>query len=1038
MKTMFTLLKGMVTLVMILSAGYALTAQTCEPVSDIFNLGGTSHDDGFQNINSTYSTTVLNDGSFVVTWETRDDVDGDDTGGFFQIFNEEGSAITDVIVPYADYNPSGTGRQGSFGPMVVALNSGFVIAWTSRDGPGDTGPVGDEQQDIIFRVYSNLGNPVSASTRLSVPGEEDKLNGILPLSTGGFVILFHIDEDNTGNNDDYFIATYDANGMSTSPQVNISGGAHDDAFQTVSSNQSMVDLGSGKFAVAWESRDDIDGNGNGGFIRIFNADGTPVSPVIMPYADINSGGTGDQATPGPLLTLLENGNFVVSWESEGGPGDLGTIEVEQDIYFRVYNDDGNPVSNTLKANSDNTAIEAEMVNVVALTGGNFAVLYHRQEENPGNNKDDYFVRTFSPNGIAAGASLEISDGTHLEAFCTVDNNGHGMVPLSNGNFAVGWAARDAADGDQSGIYYRVFNTQGAAVSGVILPYADINPTGQGDQSPFGPKLEALPSGFAIAWISELGPGDVGPPEDDQKVDTYHRIIDNNGMPLCGTAKTNAGSEAEEERLMALQGLENGNLAVVFKDDEDDTGNKDDFFVRVVGGTSLQTVCPTLNSISLSSSSICLGQTFDVTVTGLQNMAMSDNNDQNYGLSFVAFTNQTTNPYSGGTNLGTISFSNLGGGGATASIQNVNIMNADADLYIYAILNASPDDATCAPFLQATIAINENPVVSLVGLPDLCEDTGVQSNLGGGTPVGGTYTGPGVTDDGNGMTYSFNPAAAGVGVHSITYSYTSAAGCSGSDAKQLEVFALPMVSLPAQDVQCVNDPTQNGLGGGTPEGGIYSGPGVMDDGNGETFTFDPATAGVGVHTITYSYSSAAGCSSSGSNTIEVFDLPAVSLDLADTLLMTQASPLTGLGGGFPLGGTYTSNFPDEMMDDGNGETFSFTDQIFIGDFIQIIYTYTDANGCSNTATHNVFIGDSTTSTDELEELPFKIYPNPTTGLISLQDIEADEIKVYDRIGRLVNSFSNPGNTIDLTDQIPGMYILIIQADEKHYAAKIIKE
>src|SRR5690606_17760943 len=30
------------------------------------------------------------------------------------------------------------------------------------------------------------------------------------------------------------------------------------------------------------------------------------------------------------------------------------------------------------------------------------------------------------------------------------------------------------------------------------------------------------------------------------------------------------------------------------------------------------------------------------------------------------------------------------------------------------------------------------------------------------------SGPGVTDDGNGLTYTFDPIAAGIGVHTITY------------------------------------------------------------------------------------------------------------------------------------------------------------------------------------------------------------------------------------------------------------------------------
>lgn len=58
--------------------------------------------------------------------------------------------------------------------------------------------------------------------------------------------------------------------------------------------------------------------------------------------------------------------------------------------------------------------------------------------------------------------------------------------------------------------------------------------------------------------------------------------------------------------------------------------------------------------------------------------------------------------------------------------------------------------------------------------------------GGGTPFGGTYSGPGVTDNGNG-TYTFNPAVAGEGVHTITYSVPQTACAAASSASdQIEV------------------------------------------------------------------------------------------------------------------------------------------------------------------------------------------------------------------------------------------------------------
>jgi len=139
-------------------------------------------------------------------------------------------------------------------------------------------------------------------------------------------------------------------------------------------------------------------------------------------------------------------------------------------------------------------------------------------------------------------------------------------------------------------------------------------------------------------------------------------------------------------------------------------------------------------------------------------------------------------------------------------------------------------------------------VTYTALADLCVNAGVQTGLGSGSPTGGVYSGTGVTDDGNGMTYSFDPAAAGVGTHTITY--TVGGACSGSANDAVEVFALPSVTFTALADLCVNAGVQLASIGGSPTGGVYSGAGVTDLGDGLNYTFDPAAAGVGVHTITY--------------------------------------------------------------------------------------------------------------------------------------------------------------------------------------------
>jgi len=97
-----------------------------------------------------------------------------------------------------------------------------------------------------------------------------------------------------------------------------------------------------------------------------------------------------------------------------------------------------------------------------------------------------------------------------------------------------------------------------------------------------------------------------------------------------------------------------------------------------------------------------------------------------------------------------------------------------------------DDNGCTETLMITLNDPPLPVVSFTAPADLLISDGVQAGLGGGTPAGGVYSGSGVTDDGNGMTYSFDPAAAGVGIHTLTYSYTDANGCSSEASDDVEV------------------------------------------------------------------------------------------------------------------------------------------------------------------------------------------------------------------------------------------------------------
>ena len=226
--------------------------------------------------------------------------------------------------------------------------------------------------------------------------------------------------------------------------------------------------------------------------------------------------------------------------------------------------------------------------------------------------------------------------------------------------------------------------------------------------------------------------------------------------------------------------------------------------------------------------------------------MTTNMDQDYGIRFVAFTSAPADPYVGGTDLGTVAFGSLTGGGTTAALTGVSLGTAGT-YTVYAVLNPVPSDVGCRPSaVSATLTVNALPVVTMAipaNQDEYCVNDAITLINLAGNPTGGVYSGSGVTDLANGISFTFNPALAGVGVHTVTYTFTDINGCTNTATDDITVLALPNVTMTVTEpATCITDGVQTGRGGGTPTGGTYSGPGVSDDGKGMTYRFNPAEAG----------------------------------------------------------------------------------------------------------------------------------------------------------------------------------------------------
>ncbi|MCF8298287.1 MAG: FG-GAP-like repeat-containing protein [Saprospiraceae bacterium] len=167
--------------------------------------------------------------------------------------------------------------------------------------------------------------------------------------------------------------------------------------------------------------------------------------------------------------------------------------------------------------------------------------------------------------------------------------------------------------------------------------------------------------------------------------------------------------------------------------------------------------------------------------------------------------------------------------------------------------------------------------------------------------------------------------------SVTSTYTvtvSSASSSTTATIILTVNPTPIVSFSGLlSSYCVN--SQAVTLTGNPSGGSFMGSGI------NAYNFSPSIAGSGTHQIIYSFTSSLGCFNSDTQTVVIHELPIVSFSGLAQNYCTNSPQDTLIG--TPLGGTFSGTGI-------NGNIFNPT--IAGTGFFNITYSYSDANGCSN--------------------------------------------------------------------------------------------
>jgi PKD repeat protein len=325
---------------------------------------------------------------------------------------------------------------------------------------------------------------------------------------------------------------------------------------------------------------------------------------------------------------------------------------------------------------------------------------------------------------------------------------------------------------------------------------------------------------------------------------------------------------------------------------------------------------------------------------------------------------------------------------------------------------------CTNTTTLTVSVNALPNVNSTASSNaVCIGNSVTLNAGGASTYAwmpGSLSGSTVTD---------TPVA----TTTYTVTGTDANGCSNTATVNVTVNTLPSVSASASSpsVCAGSSVTLTGSGAST-----YTWmPGSLA---GSSVTDVPSSA----TTYTVTGTDANGCSNTSTISVGVNPLPSVSVTLPMDTFCNIDGP-TALSGGSPAGGTFS----------GPGVSGNNFDPSSVGaGTYNIVYSFTDGNGCSDSASQMVVV-DVCSGVDNVDEtIDVSVTPNPNNGefVLSFNIGSSDDyvIEIHNAIGQIVysemlNNFSGQyRNDINLSEFGRGMYTVRLRSSDDETVIRVI--
>jgi len=311
--------------------------------------------------------------------------------------------------------------ENTSGPDIfrVHVTASDRFGWLQTEASFDIQATGTLDRLLPAGTEQAIAPPFGASAK-------DSLTNVLALEDGHWLSLWRTYGVDAAKTDGVHAQLYAADGTALGSAFQVNTVAAYNQFAPVAAA-----LADGGFVVCWASQNQ-DGSATGVYGQRFDSDGQRVGTEFR----VNT--WTQYAQEAPAVSALDNGGFVVAWQS------AGQDKSQWGVYAQRFNADGSMAGNEFRV-ANSTLGDQAAPRVCELGDGGFAVLWSVDGA--------IMARRFDANGVAAGNEFKVLGRPP-------DGQGIGLgdvAALEGGGLAVAW--RQGSDN-----WLQVLDAQGLPVN----------------------------------------------------------------------------------------------------------------------------------------------------------------------------------------------------------------------------------------------------------------------------------------------------------------------------------------------------------------------------------------------------------------------------------------------------------------------------------------------------------------------------------------------------------------------------------------------